>query len=348
MADTYSSLLGLLLMETGLDQDTWGDLHNANVTEILERAIAGNTSRAVLGGTLDLSASPPPAGPSQVLDAVLTFTGVLAADQTIVVPNLKKTWLVVNSTTGAFGLIIKTTSGSASCSVPRSARHWVICDGANGVTRIRAPDAGEIFDFGGTTAPTGSFECDGALKSRASYPELFAAIGTTWGAGDGVTTFGLPDFYTSGRYTRSRTASVTIGTYQADSLASHTHTATATTTLTMAGTATSNGAHTHTDNGSTVTASNGAHTHSVTTATDVGGTQAPSRASAGTVGANSFATSSDGAHTHTVTFTTSSNGAHTHTVDFTGSSAATSVTVNSTGSTETRPLTAVVMKCIRY
>lgn len=43
------------------------------------------------------------------------------------------------------------------------------------------------------TAPTGWLKMNGALVSRTTYDKLFAAIGTTWGAGDGSTTFALPD-----------------------------------------------------------------------------------------------------------------------------------------------------------
>jgi len=41
--------------------------------------------------------------------------------------------------------------------------------------------------------PLGWLECDGRDVSRTYYGELFSAIGTTWGAGDGVNTFTLPD-----------------------------------------------------------------------------------------------------------------------------------------------------------
>ncbi|QIG76098.1 tail collar domain-containing protein [Rhizobium phage RHph_I4] len=43
------------------------------------------------------------------------------------------------------------------------------------------------------TAPSGSLKCNGALVSRTAYAALFAKIGTTYGAGDGSTTFTLPD-----------------------------------------------------------------------------------------------------------------------------------------------------------
>ena len=53
--------------------------------------------------------------------------------------------------------------------------------------------AGSMIMFGGAVAPTGWLFCDGAAVSRETYAALFAAIGTTWGAGDGSTTFNLPD-----------------------------------------------------------------------------------------------------------------------------------------------------------
>jgi microcystin-dependent protein len=53
--------------------------------------------------------------------------------------------------------------------------------------------SGVIWEFGGATPPSGWLFCNGSLVSIAGYPNLFAAIGTTFG-GDGVSTFGLPDF----------------------------------------------------------------------------------------------------------------------------------------------------------
>jgi microcystin-dependent protein len=50
-----------------------------------------------------------------------------------------------------------------------------------------------ILPFGGTTAPDGFLDCDGSAISRTTYADLFAAIGTTWGVGDGSTTFNVPD-----------------------------------------------------------------------------------------------------------------------------------------------------------
>jgi microcystin-dependent protein len=53
---------------------------------------------------------------------------------------------------------------------------------------------GEIKMFAGSQVPAGWFFCDGSTVSRTTYAGLFRVIGTTFGAGDGSTTFTLPDF----------------------------------------------------------------------------------------------------------------------------------------------------------
>lgn len=53
--------------------------------------------------------------------------------------------------------------------------------------------SGSILSFGGATAPTGYLLCDGTAVSRTTYSSLFTAIGTSFGTGDGSTTFNVPD-----------------------------------------------------------------------------------------------------------------------------------------------------------
>jgi len=52
---------------------------------------------------------------------------------------------------------------------------------------------GAVVDFGGTTVPAGWLLCDGRTVSRTTYSDLFNAIATTFGIGDGFSTFALPD-----------------------------------------------------------------------------------------------------------------------------------------------------------
>lgn len=53
--------------------------------------------------------------------------------------------------------------------------------------------AGMIVAYGGSSVPSAYLECDGSAVSRTTYANLFTAIGTTWGTGDGSTTFNVPD-----------------------------------------------------------------------------------------------------------------------------------------------------------
>jgi len=52
---------------------------------------------------------------------------------------------------------------------------------------------GTIIAYSAETPPPGYVECDGTPLARATYPALFAAIGTAFGAGDGSSTFNIPD-----------------------------------------------------------------------------------------------------------------------------------------------------------
>jgi microcystin-dependent protein len=65
-------------------------------------------------------------------------------------------------------------------------------DGAN-LTGIEGIPTGTITPWSQASAPTGFLECDGAAVSRSTYAALFAVVSTTYGVGDGSTTFNLPD-----------------------------------------------------------------------------------------------------------------------------------------------------------
>ena len=119
-------------------------------------------------------------------------------------------------------------------------------DGAN-LTGIEGTATGTILPWSAASLPTGFLECAGAAVSRSTYSALFAIIGTTYGAGDGSTTFTLPNLAdnvpvgkspgkalasTGGANTVSVTATGNVGGSTANAtlseaqLASHDHTAT--------------------------------------------------------------------------------------------------------------------------
>lgn len=127
--------------------------------------------------------------------------------------------------------------------------------GIDGVhTAAALNPAGAMVMFGGASAPTGWLLCDGAAVSRATYAALFAAIGTTWGVGNGSTTFNVPDL-------RGRAP---IGAGQGSGLTNRTL-GTKLGEENHALTSGENGSHTHT--GGLHAHTGGAHNHTIATST---------------------------------------------------------------------------------
>lgn len=90
--------------------------------------------------------------------------------------------------------------------------------------------AGIVLPFAGSVAPQGYLLCDGSAVSRDTYSALFAAIGTTYGAGDGVSTFNVPDLSgrvvlgVSNNHTLGTTGGETAHTLTEQELPAHSHT----------------------------------------------------------------------------------------------------------------------------
>lgn len=64
--------------------------------------------------------------------------------------------------------------------------------GAN-LTGIEGVNTGLIVPWSSNSTPSGFLDCDGTAVSRSTYATLFSVIGTTYGTGDGSTTFNVPD-----------------------------------------------------------------------------------------------------------------------------------------------------------
>ena len=88
--------------------------------------------------------------------------------------------------------------------------------------------SGSVFHFAANSAPSGYLACDGSAVDRTTYADLFAVVGTTFGSGDGSTTFNLPDLV--GQFVRGWNATGTgddasrvFGSTQEDSITNHRH-----------------------------------------------------------------------------------------------------------------------------
>jgi microcystin-dependent protein len=209
--------------------------------------------------------------------------------------------------------------------------------GGGGVVSV---PTGTILEWAGTTTPAGFLVCDGSAVSRTTFADLFAAIGTTYGAGNGSTTFNLPNY--KGRVsvgvdgaqpefdTRGKTGGNKTVTLTTPQIPAHAHNISAGSTgititqtggaHTHTGSATSAGAHTHT------TDSQGTHAHGlgagnsflyapITTVTAGNGLgnaieSTGATANTSTAGAHTHTALSGGAHTHPLTI--DSGGSHSH------------------------------------
>jgi len=107
---------------TGANNNTWGDVADANFA-IFELAIARVLGLATTGGTTTLTSS-------QNRYPIINVTGVLASNATIAVKTQEKNWIVINNTTGAYSLTVKTSAGTGK-TIPRGRASKVYCDGTN-------------------------------------------------------------------------------------------------------------------------------------------------------------------------------------------------------------------------
>lgn len=88
----------------------------------------------------------------------------------------------------AIGAATATTASAADNSTKVATTAYV-----DTAIALRLPAGIGPLPYSGSSIPTGWLECTGAAVSRTTYANLFTAIGTTWGTGDGSTTFNLPD-----------------------------------------------------------------------------------------------------------------------------------------------------------
>lgn len=225
--------------------------------------------------------------------------------------------------------------------------------------------SGTVLDYAGPTAPSGWTECDGSAISRTTFSALFTAIGTTWGVGDGSTTFNVPDLRRRTCVGRGGASTGTLGNtigstggeenhvLSVAELATHNHGVTDpghTHTVTDPGHNHTQNAHSHTDSGHNH--SQNAHNHSQGVA--AGGPNANSTSggsgSGNTIGPSSTSsvTASNNSSTANITSTTATN--NSTTTGVTNASNTTGISTNNNGSNtghNTIQPSAVMIKIIK-
>lgn len=235
MPDTYTSgKLGLVEPSRGAYVDTWDEPLFAN-WQTLDAAVSGTTTITLSNSNIVLvvptypSYTNPPTTALSCQNLRLYLTGALLANLTIYIPaTVGGFWIIDDATTGSYTVTIKTTAvGSAGVTSVQGKRIIVFSDGTdiktadNGIVDpLFLVPTGAIIPYAGTSTPSAWIFCDGSAVSRSTYSSLFSAIGTTWGAGDGLTTFNVPDL--QNMFLRGSGTSG-VGVYEADTYLNHNH-----------------------------------------------------------------------------------------------------------------------------
>jgi phage-related tail fiber protein len=172
----------------------WGQPVNDNST-LIDKAFGSFTTVSGTSGSITLTTT-------QYQNMCLkSGTAAFLANVTFVIPSgVAGQWVVINQSAASnFELRIKNAADAAFVSIPSGETRTVYSDGTKvffADTRETIPvevPSGAVWMFAMSTAPTGWLKANGAAVSRSTYAALFSAIGTTFGAGDGATTFNVPE-----------------------------------------------------------------------------------------------------------------------------------------------------------
>jgi len=132
MASTFTDL-GIEKMATGENAGTWGDKTNTNL-DIVNTAIAGYVEQSIAGGadTTALTITDG-AATATLQNAVIKFTGTISGNQVVTIPDsIEKTFIIVNGTSGAFTVQVKTVSGTGVIfGVSEKSTKLLFSDGTN-------------------------------------------------------------------------------------------------------------------------------------------------------------------------------------------------------------------------
>lgn len=173
------------------------------------------------GSSITMTSSNVTLSALQAAKPMIFITGTLTTNLNLVFPAWVRDWNVINNTTGGFFITAKTAAGSGV--VLGTGANQIYGNGTNinSMTTTTGVLPGQIIAFSGTVAPAGYLQCPTAATavSRTTYSNLYAAIGTAWGTGDGSTTFGIPYFPTGYGMIAGTPGSTSVG-----AVIAHTHT----------------------------------------------------------------------------------------------------------------------------
>lgn len=160
MADTFTSLLRLVLQETGGNQNVWGDINNASAIDLLEDAIAARLDLDVTPAIDPVILTAQNGADDQARNAVIALTGVPGGTRNIIVPSTSKLYIVSNET--ADEMTIKTVA-NAGVAVRPMTRVAVVVD----------PVADDVFSIGDVPLAT---EDTAGILEIATQAEMDAGV----------------------------------------------------------------------------------------------------------------------------------------------------------------------------
>lgn len=182
------------LNQPALGSANWGTPLNENAT-IIDDALGSFEDMTERSGSITLTEA------EYQNMCLKSTTQSLQGTLTYVIPSgIKGQWVVINqSAASSFDLRVRNSANAAFLTIPRGEVRSVYSDGSNvffadtrEVIPVEVP-AGAVSMFARNTAPSGWLKANGAAVSRTTYADLFDAIGTTFGAGNGSTTFNVPE-----------------------------------------------------------------------------------------------------------------------------------------------------------
>lgn len=180
-----------------------GDLTVSGVSTI-NSAIFGTTQTAaisVASPTIITVASAPPSGTAVLFSTTNTLPTGITAGNTYYVSKINATTFNISASSTLTPLVDVSGTGSGTHSVSTISQAITAPIGTSSkalatteFVQTNSNPTGGLMMWPTATAPSGWLLCNGTAISRTTYAALFAVIGTTFGSGDGSTTFNLPNY----------------------------------------------------------------------------------------------------------------------------------------------------------